>query len=99
MANHAVGYLLGDVLITLRRYGVFELLGPEKTQQLVVEIAKRAEKQYDCQVGDMLENEGRLLGICWCCLSANGLQENGICQQCNDREREHLERLRQSKQK
>ncbi len=82
MSNHAGSYLLAEVLQMLRRNGVFDQLGPEKSQQLVLEIANRARRHYDCNPLEILEEEGARLGICRGCLAVREDLDNGLCPKC-----------------
>ncbi|MCI0455549.1 MAG: hypothetical protein L0Z62_01050 [Gemmataceae bacterium] len=82
MADHAASYLLAEVLATLDRYKVFRLLGPNKARKMVAEIVERACEQYDCHAGDILEEYGAKLGICWVCLSTRRKLQEGVCREC-----------------
>ncbi len=81
MSNHAGSYLLNSVLYILDKYQVYETLGKEKTLALIGEINKLAEK-YDCNPGEILENIGEKLGICYFCWQYGDNFEYGLCGKC-----------------
>jgi hypothetical protein len=82
MSNHAGSYLLAEVLEILRRHGVFDLLGPATSRQMVIEIVKRACRHYDCNPGETLEEEGAALGICCGCMAQDQELQDGLCRSC-----------------
>ncbi|WP_141699109.1 hypothetical protein [Candidatus Thiosymbion oneisti] len=84
MSNHSGSYMLNDVLNTLQRYSVFDALGKEKTQAMVIEIIKMSQ-QYDYNPGEILENMDERLGICHFCLSPADEFHDGICKKCHER--------------
>jgi len=53
MSNHSGSHMLNDVLNTLQKYSVFDTLGKEKTQTMVIEIIKMS-RQHDCNPGEIL---------------------------------------------
>lgn len=73
--------MLNRVLTLLDRERVFDLLGKEASQRLVVEIVKMARWQYDCNEGEILEGHERL-GLCYGCLLAVDDLEDGLCVEC-----------------
>jgi len=77
--NHAGGELLNDVLHLLERESIFQTLGLEKTQALLIEITTLAQDEYDCNAGEILDEIGVRHELCFCCLkpargSARALQ-------------------------
>lgn len=82
MSNHAGSYMLNDVLGMLHRAQVFDMLGREKSQQLLVEIVERACRYYDCNSGEILENYGAMFGLCASCLKQAEIFEFGLCKSC-----------------
>lgn len=64
MSNHDGGYLLNSVLELLDEREVFDWLGKDKTQQLVLEIVNLACNHHDCNSGEILEGLGQAIGIC-----------------------------------
>ena len=83
MSNHDGSYLLNEVLRLLEERGLFTQLGPETTQQLVRDIV-RLSSRYDCNRGEILEEIGERLGICYLCLSANSDLIHGECGSCRN---------------
>ena len=82
MSNHSGSYLINDVFQRLEKFEVFKFLGKEKTQQLVVDIIRRADRD-DCNPGEILEDIGPRLGICHYCLKpAEQFADDGICIDC-----------------
>ena len=61
--------MLNKVLRLMEQRSVFELMGRDADQQLVREIA-RLSRRYDCNPGEILDEIGERLGICYYCLSA-----------------------------
>src|SRR5262245_66456246 len=82
MSDHAGRYLLREVLEILRRYRVFRHLGPKSSQRMVRKIVKRACDHYDCNAGEILEEEGERLGICYGCLATGVDLVKGLCAKC-----------------
>jgi hypothetical protein len=82
MSNHEGGYLLNEVIEILDKAGVFELLGRERGQELIVRITRHAIVEHDCNAYEILESHGKRFGICHYCRSpAQGI-EDGICAAC-----------------
>jgi len=83
MSNHAGSYLLNEVLQLLERRGVFDFLGKEGAQELVLEIV-RLSGRYDCNPGEILDGVGERLAICPWCMSPRADLVEGICRRCRD---------------
>jgi hypothetical protein len=78
--------MLNSVLEMLEKRGFFNYLGEAKTLSFIQELIQAA-RSIDCNTGEILEEIGVRLGICYYCLeySKKGLEENyGICQKCSD---------------
>ena len=84
MSNHTGSYMLNDVLKMLERYGVFELLGETKTDALVLEIVQLG-GYCDCNNGEMLNEIGERLGLCYACLEKGQEFEEGVCRTCREK--------------
>ena len=69
MSDHSGSHMLNKVLRLMEQRSVFELMGRDADQQLVREIA-RLSRRYDCNPGEILDEIGERLGICYYCLSA-----------------------------
>ncbi len=86
MSNHSGSYMLNEVIEKLNDYEVFQQLGKEKSQQLVIEIVRLASRQYDCNSGEILDGHAELLHICYQCVrAAEILDEEGVCPDCHKR--------------
>ena len=86
MSNHSGSYMLNDVLHLLNEQSVFDFLGKEKTQKLVLDIIMKSH-QYDCNPGEILEGLGEQIGVCYsCCETAEEFSHekhyDGICKRC-----------------
>ncbi len=82
MSNHSGSYLLNEVIGILDRERVFERMGIADSQRMVTEIVQLCVKKYDCNPGEILEEHGQRLGICYYCLSSAQSLEEGLCVNC-----------------
>jgi len=73
--------MLNDVLRLLEKRSVFDLLGKEKAQELILDIIKIS-YQYDCSSGEILEDIGEHFRICYYCLNPAEEFHDGICKEC-----------------
>jgi hypothetical protein len=73
--------MLNEVLELLEKNDVFETLGRDKTQRLVLDIVNIS-CDYDCNPGEILCSIGERLGICYYCLKPGTDFEDGICSDC-----------------
>lgn len=83
MANHSGSYMLNDVLKRLEASTVFESLGREQAQRLVVDIVKIS-LEYDCRGYEVLEGIGQRLGVCDSCLKPAEELRDGVCVECSE---------------
>lgn len=81
MSNHSGSYMLNETLHILEKRGVFTLLGSAPSQELVLDIIRIA-GQYDCNSGEILEEIGQRLGICYYCENSKPDLKDGVCEQC-----------------
>jgi hypothetical protein len=81
MSNHSGSYMLNEVLKLLEKELVFEFWGQVKTQNLVRAIA-RIGYDYDCNSGEILEQIGARIGLCYCCCEPTAEFCDGLCQNC-----------------
>lgn len=82
MSNHSGSYMSNQVLCTAKNMGIFEAIGTEKLHQFALEVIKIA-RHHDCNNGEILDDVGRRLGICCCCLQKTyELNYSGICKDC-----------------
>jgi hypothetical protein len=82
VSNHAGGYLLNEVIEILDKAKVFDLLGKERSQDLILQITHRACREYDCNAYEILEGYEARLGICHCCTSPAEKIKRGLCPTC-----------------
>lgn len=83
MSNHHASYMLNEILNMTELQSVFQTIGKEKTQSLVLHLLQISDT-YDCNRGEILAEIGEQLGICpHCSQPANQFQE-GVCQNCYD---------------
>ena len=85
MSNHSSSYMLNDVLKMLDQYSVFDALGKEKTQSLVLEIIKIS-YQCDCNPGEILDGIGEHIGICHYCMNPADDFHDGVCKKCYEQD-------------
>jgi hypothetical protein len=57
MSNHAVSYVLGEVLLLLEERGVFAQMEPEAAERLVLDILNLS-RDYYCNSGEILDEIG-----------------------------------------
>jgi len=76
--------MLNDILRMLERESVFEYLGKEKTQNLVLDILKMSYR-YDCNPGEILEDIGERVGLCYYCSKPADEFRDGICRKCYEK--------------
>lgn len=72
MSNHTGSYMINDILKTLEKISVFEILGREKSRSLVLDILEIS-TQYDCNPGEVLQDIGEKLGYV---ITAKAQQKN-----------------------
>ena len=72
----------GALIALLRRERVFERLGQRKSRRIVAEIVRRADYEYDCRSGEILDGHGAALGLCYYCLKPADDVVADICGAC-----------------
>lgn len=77
--------MLNDVLKMLEKQSVFECLGKEKTQKMAIDIINMSH-QYDCNPGEILDNIGERVGVCFYCNGPADEFVDGVCKECHDRD-------------
>jgi hypothetical protein len=82
MSNHDGSHMLNDLIALLRRERVFERLGQKKSQRIVAEIVRRADYEYDCRSGEILDGHGAALGLCYYCLKPADDVVADLCGAC-----------------
>lgn len=81
MSNHSGSYMLNSVLFAAKEAGIFKLLGKEKSREFALELVSIGNMD-DCNPGEILEEIGEELGICYCCSRKSDELENGLCKKC-----------------
>jgi hypothetical protein len=79
MSNHAGSYFLNAILMLLEEYSYFKNLGSAKTLEFINEAIKLCP---DCNNGEILDEIGERLGICYMCVEYAKELEDGICPSC-----------------
>lgn len=83
MSNHSGSYMLNRVLCIAEEMEIFETIGEEKTQELVEKIINMS-GGYDCNSGEISDDIGERLGLCYCCIEKKKNLEYGICKECRE---------------
>lgn len=82
MSNHSGSYMLNKVLCKAKDMGIFDSIGREKAHEFALEVTKIG-RRYDCNNGEVLEDIGIEVGICYCCLEETyELDYMGLCKEC-----------------
>ena len=84
MSNHDGSRMVKALLEVLERARVFERLNPDETLA-VVQAFVRIGNGYDCNPGEILEDIGIRLGICYYCLQRGTITEEGLCVPCDEK--------------
>jgi hypothetical protein len=84
MSNHTGSYMLNEVLELLEKHHVFDQLGRERRQQVVLEMVELS-RDYNCNPDEILYGIGERLGICFDCLKPAQELEDGDCRECRMR--------------
>lgn len=86
MSNHSGSYVLNKVLRVLndKEYDFFKGIGKDKTLAFITFVIKIGDYE-DCNSGEILDEIGQKLGICYDCLNyADDLENGGICRKCTE---------------
>jgi hypothetical protein len=81
MSNCSGSYMLNDILYICRDKGIFEVVGKEKTKDLIKAIMDLGNK-HDCNDYEILHGIGEEIGICHYCLEYRQVIESGLCKEC-----------------
>ena len=83
MSNHSGNYMLNNVLTILQDdHDFFSKIGKEEAYLFVKKIIKVGNR-YDCNSGEILEDIGLKLGVCYGCIKQADLNEDGYCGDCS----------------
>lgn len=82
MSNHWGSYMLNEALEALEDLSVFNQLGPEKTLQVVARFLCICDGN-DGNRGEVLENIGERLRICFDCAKYSDHLKYGLCPGCS----------------
>lgn len=82
MCNHIGSYILNDVLKAINDAGIFKEIGKERTQEFTLKILEVG-KNYDCNLGEILNEVAQECGVCNFCSSASDdINVEGLCPNC-----------------
>ena len=81
MSNHWGSHMLNEALVALEDLSVFKQVGPEKTQQIVAKFLYIS-NWNDGNRGEVLENIGERLRICFDCAQYSDHLKYGLCPKC-----------------
>ena len=82
MSNHSGSYMLNEVLCTAKDMGIFDDIGKEKAQEFALRVIEIGD-DYDCNNGEIFEDIGKELGVCYCCLKkSDDISFSGLCKDC-----------------
>ena len=81
MSNHSGSHMLNAVLNVLDENNVFQFLGKEKTLKFLKSI-RNIGLDYDCNDGEVLDEIGEKLKVCYTCWDYSDFLEDGICNEC-----------------
>ena len=75
--------MLNEVLILLEKRGYFSHMNPLEIKTFIGEILNIG-NEYDCNDGEILEDIGESLGICYDCLKFSKVLDYGRCPSCRE---------------
>jgi len=73
--------MLNDILRMPEFQSIFETMGKEKAQTFVLNLIKIA-NSYGCNPGEILNELGEQLSICYYCGQAADIHQKAVCQNC-----------------
>jgi len=82
VSNHTGGYLLNYAFHRLVENGFVDRFGKQKAQEIVLDVIEFATRQYDCNEGEILNELGKELGICYYCLQPASEIKRDVCLKC-----------------
>lgn len=81
MSNHSGSYMLNNTLNIAYKMGILESIGKDKACEFALNLVEMG-RRYDCNNGEILEDIGERLGICYYCLKIADDFEDGLCKNC-----------------
>ena len=81
MSNHSGSYMLNSVLTIAKDMGILEKIGEEKSYDFTLKLIELG-RHYDCNTGEILEDIGYDLSICYYCLKKSKNLKHGLCEKC-----------------
>ena len=81
MSNHSGSYMLNEVLQLLEKEAAFNFWGRTKTQEIALKIVQIGH-DYGCGSGEILEDIGARIGLCYACRKQADKLHNGLCKAC-----------------
>jgi hypothetical protein len=81
MSNHWGSQILNEVLKIMEKRGIFEQIGREPTRQLVLDIMKMS-RRNDCNPGEILDEIGERVGVCYVCGLPKEKFREDVCMDC-----------------
>jgi len=81
MSNHNGSYILHDTLYLLKNMDIFKEIGIKKTREFTLELIKLG-RRYDGNPGEILQDIGEDIGICYYCLHESNDMKYGLCKEC-----------------
>lgn len=81
MSNHSGSYMLNGVLKTAKEMGILETIGEDKSLEFARKLVELG-RGYDCNTGEILEDIGEDLSLCYYCLEKSKDLEYGLCENC-----------------
>lgn len=88
MSNHDGSYMLNYVIQILDQYNFFNNMDKNKKESFFEEIRKIS-WEFDCNPGEILEDIGEKIRICYACWHSAEDLENGICLECRKKWRKY----------
>lgn len=82
MSNHTGSYMFNEVLKAAAEAKIFERLGREDTK-VFLKIIFTVGSDYDCNPGEILDDIGENLGVCYCCQKFDVPLKEGLCDECD----------------
>ena len=83
MSNHEGSHMLNEVLTLMYQNHLFDGIPRKKILDIVTKIV-RIGYDYDGNPGEILDDIGMRLGICYYCLEYGENLSSGMCEKCRN---------------